>query len=357
MLEASPQPGQQRTPQSRAEAAQIPTDEVSDDDYIAPRHIEPGCTCRIIRVDSSAITNIVKDGKVPLVTVEGSPTDLEKVDVHILVVGLQEKEPEIDYVAISHVRSDGLGNSRANALPSCVLVGLQEMVHAVHPTVPALFWMDTLCIPSDRVGKKIATRNIRRIFENASEVLVVNWSIRTSYAVTTEQRLDAIRNSSWPKRLWTVQEGAVARQLFFQCREGPVDLDKLQKEDVNMSYNIHDVLGVLSLLSDDLNGSNLRKWKGSLKGGLSSYADTKYQLRSLLRTGYLSLPRFRSLVSPEERASSPAVLQSLMSIYRGPSGNRSLNSHDSLLRRLESLREIAATCGEDTKAGGSYDDS
>jgi hypothetical protein len=72
-------------------------------------------------VGEGLLLRVLEKGSIPLVLLEiaaGTPT---RVDII-------ERKPDMAYVAISHVWSDGLGNVEANALPACQLMYIQGIV-------------------------------------------------------------------------------------------------------------------------------------------------------------------------------------------------------------------------------------
>ncbi|KAL9082568.1 MAG: hypothetical protein Q9159_006330 [Coniocarpon cinnabarinum] len=116
-----------------------------------------------------------------------------------------------DYVAISHVWSDGMGNPKENALPTCTLRFLQSTVsHAYHEAssgwssnstslaprrsesveTPIPFWIDTMCVPvKPEPARKKMIAAMRRIYEEASMVLVDSWLMAQSSLEGPEQTI------------------------------------------------------------------------------------------------------------------------------------------------------------------------
>jgi len=138
----------------------------------------------------------------------------------------------IQYVAISHVWSDGLGNPHENSIPSCQLSKLGELVRNV-PHTPHLgpyssFWLDTICCPVQDGSniQQMAIAKMKATYERASAVLVLDLSllIRTTDTLSDAEILSRILCSRWTSRLWTFQEGALAQRLFIQFANGPYDL-------------------------------------------------------------------------------------------------------------------------------------
>ncbi len=73
-------------------------------------------------------------------------------------------------------------------------------------------------------------------YRNADAVLVIDSGIRScSLSAPLEERLLHIISSGWMQRLWTLQEGLLARKLIFEFADGFATLDELiptQEEDL-----------------------------------------------------------------------------------------------------------------------------
>lgn len=177
----------------------------------------------------------------------------------------------VPYVALSHVWADGLGNVTSNELPACRLPFIQRMLwqcnYPMHlypgnpmedgpqgyigyvaregkfrsfsalrqAPIPA-FWIDTFGIPRDDVGsKRSAIRMMSRTYSEAEKVLVLDGRcVGLAAGARTpgdhieirpaEEILALIITSSWMRRLWTLQEGLLAKQLLMMFSEGPIDV-------------------------------------------------------------------------------------------------------------------------------------
>jgi hypothetical protein len=154
-----------------------------------------------------------------------------------LKIELIESTGDICYVAISHVWADGLGNPFGNALPKCQLLGLQNLAQGVVQAsgldVPALLWLDTICVPcKPGAGKTIAMGMMRRTYEEADHVLVLESSLRCCDTESSDLIETAVRifTSPWLRRLWCLQEGALAKKLWFQFQDRPVELTEVFEE-------------------------------------------------------------------------------------------------------------------------------
>jgi hypothetical protein len=185
----------------------------------------------------------------PLIRVEQSTKGAPKV----VVVPFDPTMP-VDYIAFSHVWADGLGNPTGNTLPTCQYPKLQQMANAAfilgqdsNLTGPALFWIDTLCIP---VGKpfveyrKLAIQRMRSTYQRAKNVLVLDKEVLSgSKDARPRERVVRIVLSTWMRRLWTFQEGFLAQDLSFQFRDGPCLLEDIWRAEEESSHALWSIGG------------------------------------------------------------------------------------------------------------------
>lgn len=168
---------------------------VDESDYVT-RHVVEGCTCAHRQADIEQLHAILKDGGVPLVSITptGEVDEQGKPSFRIEIV---RKKSGRQYAAISHVWSDGLGNTDGNTLPACqiqflyerarVLVtdkeyvprytggpfggihtGAARLVHfasnQTRKDESVLLWIDTLCIPHQRDVRSLAIQRIKEVY-------------------------------------------------------------------------------------------------------------------------------------------------------------------------------------------------
>lgn len=142
-------------------------------------------------------------------------------------------DPSKPYVAISHVWSDGMGNPRQNALPLCQLQKLQKLVNGLYEPEnhPVPFWIDTICVPLSNDMRNMAIQLMARTYEGAGKVLVLDSSLTDPGVHSApEELLMRIRCSSWMQRLWTLQEGMLADELYFLVGDGTVRVSVLDAQ-------------------------------------------------------------------------------------------------------------------------------
>lgn len=204
--------------------------ETVDEKNYTTKHRKSCKDCPFLFVGEDALRCVLEKGSIPLVTLEtggGGAPNLKVI----------EWTPGMSYVAISHVWSDGLGNVHANALPTCQLIYLRGVVSKAikSNTLSTPFWIDTVCCPRfPKESRNLAISAMRETYERASAVLVLD-----SYLQVQDSRslgpLELIMRAAcapWQRRLWTFQEGALARQLLLQFEDIAVDFDQTFWQDV-----------------------------------------------------------------------------------------------------------------------------
>ena len=209
------------------------------------RHTDEPCSCGFYSVPEEKMRSIIDDGGIPVVRIKTS-TDSQ------LSLEIRRATPEIQYVAISHVWSDGLGNPRANSLPQFQLKRLARSLK--HLSLPMMYfsrgiasipqinfsvnfgtlnaswgstewlWLDTLCIPvsdddESSVLKMKAINQMAAIYAGAHQVLVLD-SVMQQFTVADSDACHVLSQPSaaaWLGRCWTYQEAALAWTVQVEC--------------------------------------------------------------------------------------------------------------------------------------------
>lgn len=201
-----------------------------DRDTYKSKHVTNSCTCDFIGLGSVYLEKALTVGNIPLVTIKHSESG--KIEMEMVEANLRNPP---DYIAFSHVWSDGRGNLGSNSLPQCEVQRLYERALELQeePGSIVLFWIDTLCVPSKCDHRRTAIGRMRKTYENASKVLVIDKELEAASLKTTPEELSMqIVCSGWMRRLWTLQEGTLARKLYFQFSEGSIELGLLADQSL-----------------------------------------------------------------------------------------------------------------------------
>ena len=146
--------------------------------------------------------------------------------------------PGLEYVTISHVWANGLGNPKENSLPRCQLARLGESARLMRSTCPEsisetelgflCLWIDPLCCPVDPLKWKAhAVSLLSETYPNAFHVLVLDYGIQSIRhdEIDPYEALLRVDMSAWTQRLWNLQEGVLAKRLWFQFKDIPVEVE------------------------------------------------------------------------------------------------------------------------------------
>ena len=186
-------------------------------------HDDDSCPCsEPSNMDEVAaqVAAIIYKGGIPLLSLieEG----------RVIRVAVTQFTHGVEYTAISHVWSDGMGNPYKNSLPLCILQELDYFVrHAqISPKIGQYhFWIDTICVPRQPDELRwAAIEPMREVYHQAECVLVMCRELAwLKLPSLPEEILVRIFRSKWMTRLWTLQEGALAQRLAFQFEDHAID--------------------------------------------------------------------------------------------------------------------------------------
>ncbi len=189
-----------------------------DEAHYQTMHAREDCKCHFVGPDMEKVHAILEKGDIPVISPIFDAKDIE----HPLDV--LKATPTLRYVALSHVWSDGLGNARDNTVPACQLEFICEAVKQVGPVDG--IWFDTLCVPlRPEESRKAAIRLMRRTYTEAYAVLVLDHGVmQIESSVPYEELFMWITCSGWLRRLWTFQEGLMAKKLRFLLKDKVVNI-------------------------------------------------------------------------------------------------------------------------------------
>lgn len=215
-----------------------------DESTYETKHVDSECRCMHKPSSNDTvgknIADVLDNGRIPVCTVTIlEHGGVEKLKIEVVDSSMPVRElfiwdkikqrvdayysQGVKYVAISHVWSDGMGNTKGNTLPTCLLKQLQQKVQRLYPeelqAIP--FWIDTFCVPRERRLRNIAVRGLARVYAQADAVLVMDQSLQRLGAENSSapERLLYSRICPWTTRLWTLQEGWLAQKLFYDFKD------------------------------------------------------------------------------------------------------------------------------------------
>lgn len=174
--------------------------------------------------DQAYMLSILRNGGIPLAQIT---IDASGETASVAVVAATKDTP---YVAIIHVWSQGLSNPTRNSLYTCQIKRLCGVVGdsltKETPLTSPILWIDTLCCPLHPPdARRTAIKLIEKTYRQAEAVLVLDAEL-TSYKTTELHPVEVaarVFTSAWVRRLWTLQEGAVARQLWIRFEDRSIN--------------------------------------------------------------------------------------------------------------------------------------
>ncbi|KAK0515204.1 hypothetical protein JMJ35_002583 [Cladonia borealis] len=207
-----------------------------DESSYRTRHVDEGCACSWVETPYADLLEVIRKGQIPVLSIDTA--------CNLQVSSISKVER---YICISHVWSDGLGNPRSNALPTCQIRRLRAYLNKFDDK---WFWMDTLCIPVKETEQSLRLQQINkmtRIFKGALSILVLDaellalvpkfssvavpeWFLSRGWPgdiVPSKTRSKEVKRlhvetrariacSVWMTRCWTLQEGRLPEKITVQ---------------------------------------------------------------------------------------------------------------------------------------------
>lgn len=129
-----------------------------------------GYQCGFDGPNQDSVKDILRAGKVPVIQISSGSSS----DVKMEVFPADDRE----YVAISHVWSDGLGNPFDNTIHRCQVLEIQRLLENLPAFKINCVWLDTFCVPVDDESlRRKAIRMMRYTYEKARCVLVLDYTL------------------------------------------------------------------------------------------------------------------------------------------------------------------------------------
>lgn len=115
----------------------------------------------------------------------------------------------------------------------CQLQQLSALVSTLRPD--AAFWIDSICVPKAGHARKKAISMIARTYQDAEAYLVLDSSLQLMKSTgSLGAKLLAVLTSGWMRRLWILQEGMLAKQLYIQFADANKALGDLIPQTSDM---------------------------------------------------------------------------------------------------------------------------
>ncbi|KAK6345372.1 hypothetical protein TWF718_007289 [Orbilia javanica] len=279
-----------------------------DEETYVTKHVDEDCDCEHDGPNIEDVKKCLRDGHIPSLVisiVDGEyqgmrvkPQKVEQTSVWRFHQGKSGIAKSLDYVALSHVWSDGLGNPKANTLPQCQLKrlayytnytmkdgrargmkgGFEKAFSKKHSFAKrsgtvweqsgdfeCALWTDTLCVPLENEYRKLAIKTMNQVYRQARYVMILDASIAYHDFSTDEELMGRIVLSTWMRRVWTLQEAIIGMEKLAICTQDQVvdhvDVVERLRVEVNEGNRslIGGVLESVAILGDDgfagLNGA------------------------------------------------------------------------------------------------------
>lgn len=208
------------------------------------KHLDELCACSFLGPQVGEVVRIIMSGKIPLLSIIAD----ERADA--VEVRVEPYKAGVEYIAISHVWADGLGNTDCNALPRCQLLRIRHLLDELrdqaslwslinrgrigtlirrYRNFSMCLWLDTLCVPLRQHhahARDRAISQMKDVYLNAYQVLVLDAELQGIDALDMSEAFMRISLSGWMRRLWTLHEGVLGDRLFIKFRNTTLDLEK-----------------------------------------------------------------------------------------------------------------------------------
>ncbi|EGX96191.1 HET domain protein [Cordyceps militaris CM01] len=229
-----------------------------------PSHVSPECHCDDVHVDEAELGQILREtDSYPVLKIDTGSDGTGPASIK-----METYKQGVNYVALSHVWADGLGNPRVNAVPNCQVVRIANAVAGLNRTMNTgdgsqseyRIWLDTICCPVELSGKAIALERISDVYKNSSHVLILDSSLtclNTTTCDVAEMLLRSFSCSAWMRRLWTLQEAILPGSLCIQFEDKAVSASDLMRDlylaginDMRLLRIWHDLLNEFNYIQN-----------------------------------------------------------------------------------------------------------
>jgi hypothetical protein len=246
-------------------------------------HRTKGCQCKPISPPPEDVKKSLLEWTVPII--DGNSLlnlDFKKS------VRIYSPDRPLQFVAFSHVWSDGLGSCTEDGIPRCQVQYLLDT--AIHAADTPMFWIDSLCIPRDNATRKLAISMMAEIYKSAHTTVVLDSRIKRCNAdLSLETKIVALSLSTWQERLWTLQESSLSKHVTFAFENALVSAETIIE---NSGQKIHrPIVRTAHLLLDNLTNwvHNNQVTVGGLQRNLYRRTSSKPDDESLAVAPFLNI--------------------------------------------------------------------
>ena len=227
------------------------------------KHREAACQCKCFQSDKmdTGIQDILlrTHSGLPVLDISGKGESLS--------IKVVETTFDTEYIAISHIWADGMGNPRANSLPTCQLVYLRKLADDIEKKRSSstegkklYLWIDTLCCPwKPSQAKNNAIMRLRETYTKATYVLVLDAGLQllTLSTLPSWEAVLWIFCSAWTSRLWTIQEGVLPKCLLFQFKDRSENFNDVKESAWKEATSSSRVLDIITDMVSEIRWLNM----------------------------------------------------------------------------------------------------
>ena len=193
---------------------------------------------RYCDISEKRLCTIIRSGKIPMVTLRFGQEQPE-----VEAYDLERAGNLPTFGAISHTWSQGIvdcgrdsrgGNDRRMLL--CQVDFAQQTMNKLFSAghrarkhegnIP--FWIDVLCMPRSPDVRGAAINQLKCIFSNAQGVVIWDSNLQKEKKIQNMIELNMrIRASEYSRRMWTMLEAILAKEIYVQLHDGIVSLNEI----------------------------------------------------------------------------------------------------------------------------------
>ncbi|EPS37870.1 hypothetical protein H072_8463 [Dactylellina haptotyla CBS 200.50] len=272
-----------------------------DDETYVTKHVDEDCECEHDGPVIEDVKACLESGHIPTLSIsivdgeyQGMTVKGQKPEQASIWKRNQQKSgiaKSLDYVALSHVWSDGLGNPFKNTLPKCQLKRLAYYVNYTmndgksrgvlssfgkafnlnkhqfskrsgtvweqESNFDISIWVDTMCVPLQKEYRKLAIKNMNQVYRQARYVMILDASVARHGFTSDEELMGRLVLSTWMRRVWTLQEAVLGMEKLAICTKDQVinhtdAVERLRLAVTEGSRSvINGVLESVAMLGDD----------------------------------------------------------------------------------------------------------